>query len=103
MPNQLKTRPVSQRRREKQKGVEAIEFGLWVLLMMPAFVWMFISGMNFIRYIKASDVTRSAAMLYTKGMDMADIGMQQVLVRVSNGLNLVVSTSGATGGERPTA
>ncbi len=89
--------PVSARRKGRQRGVEAIEFGLWMFLMMPAFLWMFITGMNLIRYIKASDVTRASAMLYTKGQDMTDIGMQQVVARVANGLDLEVTTSGASG------
>jgi Flp pilus assembly protein TadG len=85
---------VSARRRRSQSGLEAIEFGLWVLLMMPALVWTFISGMNFVRYVKASDVTRAAAMLYTKGSDMSEVGLQQVLERVANGLDLQVDNNG---------
>lgn len=87
--------PVSERRRKKQKGLEAIEFGLWTLLMMPAFVWMFINGINFVRFNKASDVTRSAAMMYIKGLDMRALGNQQVVERVANGLNLQVDNAGA--------
>lgn len=85
---------VSERRRRRQKGSEAIEFALWILLMMPPLVWMFICGMNFVRYIKASDVTRAAAMLYTKGQDMSDVGMQQVIERVASGLDLQVDSNG---------
>jgi hypothetical protein len=62
--------------------------------MMPALVWTFISGMNFVRYVKASDVTRAAAMLYTKGSDMSEVGLQQVLERVANGLDLQVDNNG---------
>lgn len=87
--------PVSQRRRREQRGIEAIEFGLWSLLMTPAMVWMFISGMNFIRYNKAGDVTRSSAMLYVKGLNMAALGNQKIVARVANGLNLQVENGGS--------
>ncbi len=87
--------PVSERRRRTQKGLEVIEFGLWAVLMMPPFVWMFINGVNFIRYNKAGDVTRSAAMMYVKGLDMMALGNQRIVARVANGLNLKVESGGA--------
>jgi hypothetical protein len=85
---------VSQGRRRRQRGSEAIEFALWMFLTMPPLVWMFITGMNFVRYIKANDVTRAAAMLYTKGLDMTDLGTQQVLERVASGLDLEAVSAG---------
>lgn len=86
--------PVNPLRKRRQRGAEAMEFALWALLMMPPLVWMFISGMNLVRYVKASDVTRAAAMLYTKGQDLGDVGLQQVLERVANGLDLQVDSGG---------
>lgn len=87
--------PVSERRRRRQGGLEAIEFGLWSLLLMPPFIWMFISGMNFIRYNKAGDVTRSTAMMYIKGVDMTALGNQRIIGRVASGLGLVVESGNA--------
>lgn len=94
-PIHRKISPVSSRRRRRQGGLEAIEFGLWSLLLMPPFIWMFISGMNFIRYNKAGDVTRSTAMMYIKGVDMTAIGNQRIIARVASGLGLVVESGGA--------
>lgn len=88
-------RPVSRHRRRRQGGLEAIEFGLWSLLLMPPFIWMFISGMNFIRYNKAGDVTRSTAMMYIKGVDMTALGNQRIIARVASGLGLVVESGNA--------
>ena len=87
--------PVSQRRRRRQRGVEAIEFGLFFTMMLPGFVWMFISGMNFIRFNKANDVARAAALMYIKGQDMTVLGTQEILARVGQGLDLEVD-DGAT-------
>ena len=87
--------PVSQRRRRKQKGVEAIEFGLFFIMMLPGFVWMFITGMNFIRFNKANDVARATALMYIKGQDMTVLGTQEILARVGQGLDLEVD-DGAT-------
>ena len=87
--------PVSPRRRRRQRGVEAIEFGLFFVMMLPGFVWMFISGMNFIRFNKANDVARAAALMYIKGQDMTVLGTQEILARVGQGLDLEVD-DGAT-------
>src|SRR5436305_2742134 len=78
------------RRRRSQRGVEAIEFGLFFVMMLPAFVWMFISGMNFIRSNKANDVARAAALMYIKGQDMTVLGTQEIIARVAQGLDLQV-------------
>jgi hypothetical protein len=90
-------KPVSLRRRKKQSGLEALEFGLWALLMLPAMIWTFLSGMNFIRYNKGGDVTRSAAMMYIKGADLTLAYNQRLLVRVANGLDLQVETTPNSG------
>jgi hypothetical protein len=87
--------PVSPRRRRNQKGVEAIEFALFFGLMVPGFIWMFINGMNFIRFNKANDVARAAALMYVKGQDMTVLGTQEILARVGKGLDLEVD-NGAT-------
>ena len=86
---------VSGRRRRTQKGVEAIEFGLFFIMMLPGFVWMFISGMNFIRFNKANDVARAAALMYIKGQDMTVLGTQEILARVGQGLDLEVDDGAA--------
>lgn len=93
--SQVFSRPVSHRRRRRQKGVEAIEFGLFFVMMLPPFVWMFISGMNFIRFNKANDVARAAALMYVKGQDMTVLGTQEILARVGQGLDLAVDDGGA--------
>jgi len=90
LPHSLSQAPVSQRRRRRQKGVEAIEFGLFFIMMLPGFVWMFISGMNFIRFNKANDVARATALMYIKGQDMNVLGTQEIVARVGQGLDLEV-------------
>ena len=87
--------PVSLRRKRTQKGLEAIEFGLWALLMMPPFVWMFINGIGLVRYNKAGDVTRSTAMMYIKNVDLKTLNTQRIIQRIANGLDLQVESSGS--------
>lgn len=82
--------PVSARRRRTQRGIEAIEFGLFAVMMTPAMVWMFTTGMNFVRFNKANDVARAAALMYMKGTDMNLLGSQEIIQRVAVGLNLQV-------------
>ena len=86
---------ISMGKRHSQRGAEALEFGLFFVMMLPGFVWMFISGMNFIRFNKANDVARAAALMYIKGQDMTVLGTQEILARVGQGLDLQVD-NGAT-------
>jgi hypothetical protein len=51
---------------------------------------MFVTGMNFIRFNKANDVARAAALMYVKGQDMTVLGTQEILARVAQGLDLEV-------------
>lgn len=88
-------RPVSNRRRRGQRGIEAIEFGLFFVMMLAPFVWMFITGMNFVRYNKANDVVRAAALMYVKGQDLTLLGNQEIIERVAQGLDLEVDNQAA--------
>jgi hypothetical protein len=91
--------PLSLRRRVSQRGIEAIEFGLLFALLLPPFVWMFISGMNFLLFNKATDVARSASLLFVKGIDFTLPGNQKIIARVASGLDLADSaTTTANGG-----
>lgn len=90
--------PISDRRRRRQSGLEAIEFGLFFVLTLPMFMWMFINGMNFLRLDKANDVTRAAALMYIKGQDFTFVGTQNIISLVANGLNLDVASSTTAGG-----
>ena len=91
--------PISLRRRKNQTGLEAIEFGLLFVFLLPPFMWMFVNGMNFLRFNKTTDVSRSAALLFIKGVDFTLPGNQDIIARVASGLNLIDSeTITANGG-----
>ena len=87
--------PVSERRRRRQKGVEALEFGLFAIMMAPALIWMFTNGMNFLRFNKANDVTRAASLMYIKNTDMTVLGTQEIIRHVAEGLDLQVDDGAA--------
>jgi hypothetical protein len=80
--------PLSARRTRLERGMEAIEFALLFSFLLPPFVWMFVNGMNFLRFNKATDVSRSAALLFVKGVDFTLPGNQDIISRVANGLDL---------------
>ena len=82
--------PASARRRRSQKGVEALEFGLFAVVMAPALIWMFTTGMNFLKFNKANDTTRAAALMYVKGTNMMVLGSQEIIERIAEGLDLQV-------------
>ncbi len=59
---------------------------------------MFINGMNFLRFNKATDVSRSAALLFVKGIDFTLPGNQAIIARVASGLDLESSSTTSAGG-----
>ena len=93
---------ISPRRRRLQNGIEAIEFGFLFVFLLPPFLWMFVNGMNFLRFNKATDVSRSAALLFVKGVDFTLPGNQDIIARVASGLNLIdsetITANGVTSG-----
>ena len=88
----------SLRRRISQRGSQAIEFGLLFVFLLPLFIWMFQSSMNFLRFNKATDVCRSAALLFVKGVDFTLPGNQNIISRVASGLGLQTSSSISSNG-----
>ena len=103
MRNSMQKRPLSNDRlsddrRRRQGGVEAIEFAIFFTLTLPMFVWMFINGMNFIILDKVNDVTRAAGLMLIKSQDFTLSGTQEIVARVASGLNLQVGTTGGVQG-----
>ena len=90
--------PISLRRRTSQRGIEAIEFGLLFVFLLPPFVWMFQNGMNFLRFNKATDVARSGSLLFVKGIDFTLPGNQDIISRVASGLDLQNSSTTSANG-----
>ena len=90
--------PISFRRRASQHGIEAIEFGLLFVFLLPPFVWMFQNGMNFLRFNKSTDVARSASLLFVKGLDFTLPGNQDIISRVASGLDLQTSSTATANG-----
>ena len=85
-------------RKRSQRGMEAVEFGMFFVLTFPPLAWMFINGMNFVRLDKANDTTRAAALMYVKGQDFTLAGTQNIIAMVAQGLDLeAVTANGATG------
>ena len=59
---------------------------------------MFTNGMNFLRFNKSTDVSRSAALMYVKGLDFTFPGTQDIIARVASGLDLQISASTSANG-----
>ena len=57
------------RGRSRQRGYEILEFALMAALLVPAFLWTFINGMNMIRLIQCNQICRDIGNLYMQGVD----------------------------------
>ncbi len=80
------------RRRSRQRGYEILEFALMAALLIPAFLWMFINGMNLVRFNQANEVNRDIGNLYIKGTDFSTYATQALSARLAQGYALTVSS-----------
>jgi hypothetical protein len=94
----LGKKDTSEARRKTQRGIEAMEFSLFFMVVFLPLLMMFISGMNFLRFIKSTDAARSTALLYVKGQDLTSLGTQRLLSTVASGLDLEVGSTAGAGG-----
>lgn len=88
---------ISSRRKRKQRGNEIIEFAVLSIFLVPLFLWVFINGMNLLRMIQATQITRDIGNLYIHGVDFSTYEAQQVAARLAQGyvLNIGASYSGS--------
>jgi hypothetical protein len=80
--------PISSSRRLRQKGNEFVEFALFAVLLTPAFLWMFVNGLNLIRFNQATQICRDIGNLYIHGVDYSNYQAQQVAIRLTQGYGL---------------
>jgi hypothetical protein len=81
------------RRRSRQRGYEILEFGLMAILLVPAFLWVFINGMNMIRLIQCNQICRDIGNLYIHGVDYTTYQAQQVAATLAQGYGLQIGSS----------
>ena len=81
------------RRRRGQRGSEIMEFALLSVLLVPTFLWMFITGMNLIRSVKATHLAADLGRLYINGTDFSKWDAQRLAQRLATGMGLDVGAS----------
>lgn len=75
-------------RRKRQGGQEIIEFALMAFFLIPIALAMFDTGMNLIKSLQASQVSRDLGNIYIHGGDFSTYSMQQLAQRLAYGMNL---------------
>lgn len=80
------------RRRARQRGYEILEFALMAALLVPAFLWTFINGLNLVRFNQANEVNRDIGNLYIKGTDFSTYATQALASRLAQGYALTVTS-----------
>lgn len=90
--------PISRRRRG-QRGYEIMEFALMAVFLVPTFLWIFINGMNLIRFIQCNQICRDIGNLYIHGVDFSTYQAQNVASTLAQGYGLNIGSS-FTGNER---
>ena len=86
-------RKVSRRRARSQRGSEMIEFAIFASLMAPLLLWMFIGGMNLIRLIQCTAITRDIGNLYIHGVDYSTYAAQSTASTLATSYNLQIGSS----------
>ncbi len=75
-------------RKKSQGGNAMLEGTLCFIFLVPLLIGSVGIGMSLNRAIQANQVTRSAGHMYARGLNFAQTGNQQLLVRMATGLNL---------------
>ena len=78
----------SSQRRHGERGSSIIEFALVAPLLVVIIGGVAVTGVNLARMVQVSQVSRDAASMYVRGVDFSRTGNQDVLVRLSRGLNI---------------
>ena len=74
--------------RKSQRGASAIEFALSLLFWVPMIMGVSVTGLNLIRSLQVNQVCRDAAHMFAYGIDFADNGNKDLLLRTATGLNI---------------
>lgn len=87
--------PVANNRRGR-RGSEIIEFAIFAVFMVPLFIWMFITGMNLLRFIQCTEIVRDIGVQYVGGVDYSTYTAQEVaqVLAAGYGLNIGSTFSG---------
>ena len=81
------------RSRRGRRGSEIVEFALFSVLMVPLFIWMFVNGMNLLRFIQCTEITRDIGVQYVGGVDYSTYEAQSVAQVLAQGYGLNVGSS----------
>lgn len=82
-------------KRDRSRGVSAIEFAFSLLVMVPLLLGTGVFGINMIRALQVVQLARDAGHMYARGIDFSLPGNQTVLADV--GSNVGLSTTAGQG------
>jgi hypothetical protein len=77
----------------RQRGFEILEFALMAALLVPMLLWVFVNGINLIRFIQCTQICRDIGNLYMQGVDFSTYAAQSVAARLSQGYGLTIGSS----------
>jgi hypothetical protein len=86
-------RSAAPRRKRLQGGQEIIEFVLVCMVLGPALVASFVTGMSLLVTVQSKNVVRDLANLYIHGTDYSQYSSQQLAQRLAKGLNLNIGAA----------
>lgn len=77
-----------------RKGAAVLEFALGSVVLLPLFYGTIALGLNLGRSVEATQVSRDAASLYSRGTDFSQPGSQAMLRRLAAGVDLSSTGNG---------
>jgi hypothetical protein len=89
--------PLASRRASRQRGNEIFEFAVYAALIVPLFLWVFVTGMNLLRMIQTTQICRDIGNLYIHGVDFSTFPAEQIAQRLAQGYGLNVGAGFAGG------
>ena len=80
-------------RRRGRRGSEIVEFAIFSVFMVPLFIWMFVTGMNLLRFIQCTEIVRDIGVQTVGGVDYSTYPAQSVAQVLAQGYGMNVGSS----------
>ena len=80
-------------RRRRSRGSEIVEFAVFAVFMVPLFIWVFVTGMNLLRFIQCTEIVRDIGVQTVGGVDYSTYAAQTVAQRLSQGYGMNIGSS----------
>ena len=86
-------RIIDKQRKHGERGNTLVEFALCLTVLAPLTLGLFSIGMNLMRNMQVTQVSRSTGLMYVRQIDFSIPQNQRLIVRLTDGLGMKLNTN----------